>query len=145
MKKAPVSVSTQRANSHRGTTSFLPSRQERPPDTYISFALYRAPPALLLSFRFQIAAPESISEKTAPAALHLPAALCTGTLSSYWISFIASLCYYGKLRPVKGAEGKEQETNNSGPQNTLTSNKRPSRTVTAAVSPGSTSLLMPYW
>ena len=63
MKNPSVSVKTQRANSHRGTTSYLPPRQERPPDTFISFALYRAPPAFLLPKGFQSAAPEGISER----------------------------------------------------------------------------------
>ena len=41
----------------------LPPCQGRSPDTFISFALYRAPPAFLLPYQFQSAAPEGISER----------------------------------------------------------------------------------
>ena len=93
--------------------------------------------------RIQITAPESISDKQ----LRLPRT--SRQLSVRIICTLLDLHHctaivLRKQTPVKGRILKEQETNNHFCPNTFTSRRRPSRTDTRAVSPGSTSLLMPY-
>jgi hypothetical protein len=75
IKKAPVSVQNTEGELTPRYHLFLPPCQGRSPDTFISFALYRAPPAFLLPLRVSVCCSGGYFRKRIPAASHRPAAL----------------------------------------------------------------------